>query len=226
MAAHQAPPSLGFSRQEHWSGLPFPSPMHESEKWKCSHSVVSDPLLHPWDFLGKSTGVGCHCLLRGPGYSECGSWPQEPPGGLSETQNLGNPTVLHQNLHFNEAPSGSSACYSLWHFAPAHWAKGLNRKQGFTCLEVDFISTGPKCRTSLTCSANYANVYFRNNQATKFSGCLFCVTQAWGSGSDWKSPRSEDQRIWVMRVFSWIGLQWEEEEISAILDHRLDKNGC
>ena len=25
--SHQAPPSLGFSRQEHWSGLPFPSPM-------------------------------------------------------------------------------------------------------------------------------------------------------------------------------------------------------
>ena len=41
-AAHQAPPSLGFSRQEHWSGLPFPSPMHESEKWKWSHSVMSN----------------------------------------------------------------------------------------------------------------------------------------------------------------------------------------
>ena len=27
-AAHQAPPSLGFSRQEHWSGLPFPSSRH------------------------------------------------------------------------------------------------------------------------------------------------------------------------------------------------------
>ena len=26
------PQSLGFSRQEHWSGLPFPSPVHESEK--------------------------------------------------------------------------------------------------------------------------------------------------------------------------------------------------
>ena len=24
--AHQAPPSIEFSRQEHWSGLPFPSP--------------------------------------------------------------------------------------------------------------------------------------------------------------------------------------------------------
>ena len=25
-AAHQAPPSLGFSRREYWSGLPLPSP--------------------------------------------------------------------------------------------------------------------------------------------------------------------------------------------------------
>ena len=65
----QAPPSLGFSRQEHWSGLPFPSPMQESEKWKWSRSVMSDSLrphglqpnrlLCPWDFPGKSTGVGC-----------------------------------------------------------------------------------------------------------------------------------------------------------------------
>ena len=31
-AAQQAPLSLGFSRQEYWSGLPFPSPVHESEK--------------------------------------------------------------------------------------------------------------------------------------------------------------------------------------------------
>ena len=25
-AAHQAPPSMGFSRQEYWSGVPWPSP--------------------------------------------------------------------------------------------------------------------------------------------------------------------------------------------------------
>ena len=25
-AAYQAPPSMGFSRQEYWSGLPLPSP--------------------------------------------------------------------------------------------------------------------------------------------------------------------------------------------------------
>ena len=44
MAAHQAPPSLGFSRQEYWSELPFPSPMHEGEKSKWSCSVMSNSL--------------------------------------------------------------------------------------------------------------------------------------------------------------------------------------
>ena len=74
MAAHRASPSLGFSRQEHWSGLPFPSPMHESEKWKWSRSVVSDSS-DPMDcslpgssvhgiFQAKELELGCHCLLR------------------------------------------------------------------------------------------------------------------------------------------------------------------
>ena len=47
MAAHQVPPSLAFSRQEHWSGLPFPSPMHKSEKWKWKWSCVR-LLTTPW----------------------------------------------------------------------------------------------------------------------------------------------------------------------------------
>ena len=29
-AAHQAPPSMGFSRQEYWSGVPLPSPKNEA----------------------------------------------------------------------------------------------------------------------------------------------------------------------------------------------------
>ena len=45
MAAHQAPPSLGFSRQEHWSGLPFPSPMCESEREVTQSCLtLSDPM--------------------------------------------------------------------------------------------------------------------------------------------------------------------------------------
>ena len=81
-AAHQTPLSLESSWQEHWSGLPFPSAMNESEKWKWSHSVMSDSLqphglqptrlLHPWDFPGRSTGVGCH-RLPNPNYASGGS---------------------------------------------------------------------------------------------------------------------------------------------------------
>ena len=71
MAAHQAPLSLGYSRQEYWSGLPFPSPMHAC---MLSRFIVSDSVrpfgqqptrLHcPQDSLGKNTGVGCHFLLQ------------------------------------------------------------------------------------------------------------------------------------------------------------------
>ena len=121
-AAHQAPPPMGFSRQEYWSGVPLPSPTWLSAaaaakslqscptlcdpldcsppdshvpgmlqartlewvaisfsnawKWKVKvkslsvsdsqqpHGLQPTRLLCPWDFPGKSTGVGCHCLLH------------------------------------------------------------------------------------------------------------------------------------------------------------------
>jgi len=64
-------------------------PTRTFRKWKWSRSVVSDSLrphglqptrlLRPWDFPGKSTGVGCHFLLQGifptqgsnPGLPHC-----------------------------------------------------------------------------------------------------------------------------------------------------------
>ena len=72
-AAHQATPSMGFSRQEHWSGLPFllqcMKVESESEVTQ-SCPTLSDPMdcslpgsSNPWDFPGNSTGVGCHYLL-------------------------------------------------------------------------------------------------------------------------------------------------------------------
>ena len=81
MAAHEAPHCPWDSPGKNTSGLPFPSPMHESEKWKWSRSVVSDSsrphglqptrFLCPWDFPSKSTGVGCHRLLRGDALFTC-----------------------------------------------------------------------------------------------------------------------------------------------------------
>ena len=44
-AAHHAPPSLGFSRQEHWSGLPFPCMKVKSESEVAqSCPTLCDPM--------------------------------------------------------------------------------------------------------------------------------------------------------------------------------------
>ena len=64
-------PGILQARTLEWVAISFSNAL--SEKWKWSHSVMSDSarphglqptrLLRPWDFPGKSTGVGCHCLL-------------------------------------------------------------------------------------------------------------------------------------------------------------------
>ena len=40
-AAYQAPPSLGFSRQEYWSGVPLPS-LKKWYRWSCLQSTNRD----------------------------------------------------------------------------------------------------------------------------------------------------------------------------------------
>ena len=60
-------PGILQARTLEWVAIAF------SNAWKWSCSVVSDSsrphgvqptrLLRPWDFPGKSTGVGCHCLF-------------------------------------------------------------------------------------------------------------------------------------------------------------------
>ena len=47
--AYQAPPSMGFSRQEYWSGVPLPSPIIHLNTSKClSISTLSLSLVFPW----------------------------------------------------------------------------------------------------------------------------------------------------------------------------------
>ena len=44
-AAHQAPPSMGFSRQEYWNGLPLPSPHFSTvfvKKYICNDNMVME----------------------------------------------------------------------------------------------------------------------------------------------------------------------------------------
>ena len=69
-------PSLGSSRQEHWSGLPFPSPVQESEKWKWSRSVVSDSV--------RPHGLQPTRLLRSMGFPRQEYWSGSPLPSLWE----------------------------------------------------------------------------------------------------------------------------------------------
>ena len=51
---------MGFSRQEYWSGLPFPSPSHSV----MSNSLRIHELYSPWNSLDQNTGVGSLSLLQ------------------------------------------------------------------------------------------------------------------------------------------------------------------
>ena len=98
----------------------------EERKW--SHSVVSDSLhpqglwpttlLNPWDFPGKSTGMGCHFLLQ----------------GIFLTQGS-NPGLLHCRLYLlshQGSPSGrrwlkSKHAFSIFYFSICLWKQGTLR---------------------------------------------------------------------------------------------------
>ena len=93
MAAHQAPLSLGFSRQEYWSGVPLPSPgdlldpgiEHESP------SLQADSLLLP--HLGESSELNSEKAMAP--HSSTLAWKipwAEEHGGL---QSMGSLRVGH-----------------------------------------------------------------------------------------------------------------------------------
>ena len=64
--AHHAPPSMGFSRQEHWSGLPFASP-----------GALPDPGMKP--------GVQADALLsEPPGLLSRPFWEWQDGGGIGD----------------------------------------------------------------------------------------------------------------------------------------------
>ena len=104
MTSHQAPPSLGFSK--------LPLEILQCMKVKIESEVAQScltlndlrglqatRLLCPWGFPGKSTGVGCHCLLQrifltqgsNPGLPHCRQT-------LYHLSHQGNPSLLC-NVH-------------------------------------------------------------------------------------------------------------------------------
>ena len=75
--AHQAPPSMGFSRQEYWSGLPCPPPGHLSYRRieLTSPALQADSLLSEPPGKPQNTGVGSLSLLQGMDLPDSGIKP-------------------------------------------------------------------------------------------------------------------------------------------------------
>ena len=76
-SAHQALLPLGFSRQVHWSGLPFPSPMHESES-EVAQSCLT--LLTAW--------TAAHQAPPSMGFSRQKYWSGVPLPSLLQEHNF------------------------------------------------------------------------------------------------------------------------------------------
>ena len=95
--AHQAPLSMEFSRQEYWSGLPFPSP-----------GDLPYPGLKP----------------RSPAL-QADTWPSEPPGNVLNFSKTGtNRNINNRNYHYWIHIPGNR-CYErhsihLISFTPLH----------------------------------------------------------------------------------------------------------
>ena len=88
--AHQAPLSMGFSRQEYWSGLPFPSPRDhpdlgiefKSPTLQADALTSEPPGKPPVIYLGPNYGGGNEVLQMGPCrpcYSRCPQPCSRPP---------------------------------------------------------------------------------------------------------------------------------------------------
>ena len=75
-AAHQAPPSMGFSKQEYWSGLPLSSPTLprmwvqsligelRSQRFSSVAKKRKDFLLSPWEFSSEGLCPGVRALRK------------------------------------------------------------------------------------------------------------------------------------------------------------------
>ena len=114
-AAHQAPPSVGFSRQEHWSGVPLPSPFSGREGGTC----VIAKLLQSCLTLC-TTGTVSHQAPLSMGFSRQEYWsglPCLPPGDFPE------PGVKPMSLMCPALAGGFLSASTMWE-AHRSWEDG------------------------------------------------------------------------------------------------------
>ena len=105
-AAHQAPPSVGFSRQEYWSGLPLPSPFYTFWDLICVQGLFHSLILNrldSWDFTGDPVVKN-----RPASAGDAGDVGSIPGSGRSPGGGNGTPIFLPGKSHGQRSLAGCS----------------------------------------------------------------------------------------------------------------------
>ena len=114
--AYQAPPSMGFSRQEYWSGVPLPSPHQKDTSVQMSCIPVTFPIR-----LGRTGWEGFSLFTHNP-PQHCISSSFQPDSAYTVYTYLHIPELLElcKNIHcfphhtpFQSHPSEPTLCYLL-----------------------------------------------------------------------------------------------------------------
>ena len=112
--ARQAPLSMGFSRQEYWSGLLFPSPGHlpDSGLEHTSSSLLADslptvPSEKTWGFQGSPRGKEPTCQCRRHKRHRFDHWVRKIPWRRKEQP---TPVFLPRKFHGQKRLAGYSPC--------------------------------------------------------------------------------------------------------------------
>ena len=99
MAAHQVPLSLGFSKQEYWSGLPFPSPILTNSNGPLTHTSNNNNSgrRHPQQALleGRLPNLLVHTAQRQP-HTWMGPPLPQPHTTHNQPQGTGLPTAMQR----------------------------------------------------------------------------------------------------------------------------------
>ena len=107
--------SLGFSRQEHWSRLPFPSPMHDSEKVKVKSLSCVRLLATPW--------TAAYQAPPSMGFSRQEYWSGVP---------LPSPKIMAEFLKFHQV-----SCHTILFFLIIYLFIFLFGLSGLSCSMHD-----------------------------------------------------------------------------------------
>ena len=126
-AAYQAPPSMGFSRQEYWSGVPLPSPIHlwvqVNQRGKFNNVTTSMLVLESWwheqpFLLDICLIVEAQCIWTpfNRFIVPCGDWGHEIKRRLllerKVMTNLDSNIKKQRHYFVNKGPSSQGYCFS------------------------------------------------------------------------------------------------------------------